>query len=407
MLRIFRKDLKLFMKDRRAKLLTFLLPIILITLFSFAFGGNRGQNSKPRPLQLAVTDLDKTPASAKNISQLDSIRSIELNPMDLDKAKDQVTRGNVVGVLVFYKGFQDSLEHRKSLPVELMYDKAQEMQVGLLQSVLIGAMVKQNMKERMDRSVEGFVTSNFPNLDKSMQNKIISNVEGKLQQSDPAKASVSPIKMTSIVGERKDRQLFLIQSIAGVAIMMLLFSISGLSTGLLDEKESGTLKRLLYSPLKPTDILFGKMLTAITISIAQLAIMFLYAKMAFGLNISQNIPALVLMIISTAFAVSGIGMFLASISKTRAQAQGLGTLTILTMSALGGSMVPLFVMPAIMQKIALFTVNYWGIQGFYDIFWRGLPTIDILPRVIVLLGIGLVLTLVSVNLFNRNVRQLA
>jgi len=70
-------------------------------------------------------------------------------------------------------------------------------------------------------------------------------------------------------------------------------------------------------------------------------------------------------------------------------------------------MVPLFVMPAIMQKIALFTVNYWGIQGFYDIFWRGLPTIDILPRVIVLLGIGLVLTLVSVNLFNRNVRQLA
>ncbi|HEY4789222.1 MAG TPA: ABC transporter permease, partial [Bacteroidales bacterium] len=246
-----------------------------------------------------------------------------------------------------------------------------------------------------------------PNLDKSMQNKIISNVEGKLQQSDPAKASVSPIKMTSIVGERKDRQLFLIQSIAGVAIMMLLFSISGLSTGLLDEKESGTLKRLLYSPLKPTDILFGKMLTAITISIAQLAIMFLYAKMAFGLNISQNIPALVLMIISTAFAVSGIGMFLASISKTRAQAQGLGTLTILTMSALGGSMVPLFVMPAIMQKIALFTVNYWGIQGFYDIFWRGLPTIDILPRVIVLLGIGLVLTLVSVNLFNRNVRQLA
>ena len=76
------------------------------------------------------------------------------------------------------------------------------------------------------------------------------------------------------------------------------------------------------------------------------------------------------------------------------------------MSAIGGSMIPLFIMPAIMKKIAMFSVNYWGIQGFYDIFWRDLPTIEVLPRVFVLLGIGIVMTLISLRLFRKNVVKL-
>lgn len=48
------------------------------------------------------------------------------------------------------------------------------------------------------------------------------------------------------------------------------------------------------------------------------------------------------------------------------QARGLSTLIILIMSAIGGSMIPLFLMPAIMKKIAVFSVNYWGIQENSD-----------------------------------------
>ena len=92
-----------------------------------------------------------------------------------------------------------------------------------------------------------------------------------------------------------------------------------------------------------------------------------------------------------------------AISKTRQQLQGLSTIIIMLMSAIGGSMIPLFIMPAIMQKIAVISVNYWGIQGFYDIFWRNLPLIDILPKIMVLLGIGIVMTIISTQLFKRNI----
>ncbi|WBX71210.1 ABC transporter permease [Tenacibaculum retecalamus] len=200
--------------------------------------------------------------------------------------------------------------------------------------------------------------------------------------------------------------LGIVQAVAGTSIMMLLFSISALGGGLLEEKEAGTLKRLLYSPLKPMDILFGKMLAALAISITQLIIMFLFSWVVFSLPIFKDITSLILMIISTAFAVSSFGIFLVSIAKSRQQLQGLSTLIIIIFSAIGGSMIPLFIMPEIMRKIAVISVNYWGIQGFYDIFWRNLPLIDILPKIGILVTIGFIMTLISVLLFKKNVLKM-
>jgi hypothetical protein len=95
-----------------------------------------------------------------------------------------------------------------------------------------------------------------------------------------------------------------------------------------------------------------------------------------------------------------------NVAKTRQQAQNLSTIIILVMSAIGGSMIPLFIMPAIPQKIALLSVNYWGIQGFYDIFWRGLPLQEILPKILILMSIGLIMTLASIRLFKKRITKL-
>lgn len=406
MIKIFKKDLKLFLKDKRSLVLTFLLPIILISLFAFAFGGIKSSTSKPKPVQLLVVDQDQSSYSKQIVAQFDSIKGVEIHKMELKQAKDQVIKGNDIGVFVFYKGFQDSVNAGHQFPVEILYDKAREMQMGMLQPLFINTLMKVAAVGRTSEAVAGFLSSAFPTMDPAMNDKIIKEVRRKLQTPVNAKSSGIQLKMTSIVGEKNDTNLYLIQAIAGVAIMMLMFSVSGLAAGMLDEKESGTLKRLLYSPLKPNAILVGKMATALVVSIAQLTIMFVFSSWAFSLDLSKNLLALIMMMLSVAFAVSGVGIFLASIARTRAQAQGLGTLVILTMSAIGGSMIPLFVMPAIMQKVAVVSVNYWGIQGFYDIFWRNLPTIEIVPRAIVLIGIGMVMVVVSIQLFKRNVQKL-
>ena len=200
----------------------------------------------------------------------------------------------------------------------------------------------------------------------------------------------------------------LVHSVAGTSVMMLLFSVAGIGGSLLDEKQEGILKKLLCSPIPPNDILFGKLVFADIISIIQLIIMFVYAWRVFGLDIMHHLPSLVLMIFVIAFACSGFGVVLASFAKTRQQVQGFSTIIVLVMSAIGGSMMPVFVMPEVLQKVAVFSVNYWGIQGIYDIFWRHVPLTDstFLSRVFILIGVGSTLNFLALLLFKKNILKI-
>ena len=66
------------------------------------------------------------------------------------------------------------------------------------------------------------------------------------------------------------------------------------------------------------------------------------------------------------------------------------------------------IMPEIMQKIAVFTINYWGIQGIYDIFWKLMPLTDspFLLKVFVLLCIGFFLNFIALLIFRRNILKM-
>jgi ABC-2 type transport system permease protein len=399
MFKLFKKDLTLFFHDQRSVILTFLLPVILITLFAFAYGSIGTYDGRSEPVSLLVSDLDQTKSSKEIIHKIDSLEDIKVIVSDSIKSKELVIKGKYPGALIIYKGFQDSLEAGNATQIELVFDRSREMEIGILQQNLISTFMSSAGRIIVKKSIENYLKEQFPDIGKSTGDNIIRTAI----KDDNNKLA---IKWTSIVGEKNDTKLGLIQAVAGTAILMLLFSVAGVGTSILEEKENGTINRLLYSPLKGSTILYGKMLFAFFISIVQLTSMFLFAGLIFKMDLSVNIPALILMIIATAFAVSGLGIFLAAVARTRQQAQNLSTIIILIMSAIGGSMIPLFIMPVILQKIAFLSVNYWGIQGFYDIFWRNLPLEVILPKILILLSIGIFMTLSSILLFRKRIMKL-
>ena len=400
MFRLLKKDLILFLHDQRSVILTFLLPVILITLFAFAYGSIGAYDGRSAVVKLLVTDLDQTRSSKAIIYKIDSLKDIRMIVSDSLKAKELVIKGKYACALIIYKGFQDSLEAGNKTPVELVYDRSREMEIGIIQQNLITILISLKGEIIVKKSIEKYLQDHFPAIDKSITDNILKTAIKK-DSNTPA------IKWTSVVGMKNDTKLGLIQAVAGTAILMLLFSVAGVGTSILEEKENGTINRLLYSPLKGSTILYGKMLFAFFISMLQLTAMFLFAWLILNLDFRVNIPGLILMIISTSFAVSSLGIFLAAVAKTRQQAQNLSTIIILVMSAIGGSMIPLFIMPSILQKVALLSVNYWGIQGFYDLFWRGLPLEEILPKILILMSIGIIMTLSSIKLFKKRVMKLS
>ncbi len=404
-LTILKKDLKVYFLDKRGVFLTFLLPIILITLFAFAFGGVGKSKRVQKPTKILVVDNDASKTSSNVISKLNTLKVITLIPSKEEESIELVKKGKNVAVLIIGEGFSNALAFGKQLPIELKYDAAREIEMRMLQSVLKEGLNYSIGNTGVENKIDAYLNKNFSGLDTNTKSKIAYDLsaENNLVHS---KKDIR-LKLTSVIKEANTKtNAGLIQAVSGTAIMMLLFSIAAIGSGLLDEKEAGTLKRLLYSPIKPVDILLGKMGAALVISVLQLTAMFIFSWIAFGLPIFIDIISLLLLILCISFAVSSFGILLVSTVKTRQQLQGMSTIIILLMSAIGGSMIPISMLPDFMQKVAVISVNYWGIQGFYDVFWRHLPLLDIIPKMLILLSIGTAMTLLSIKLFKKNILRL-
>jgi ABC-2 type transport system permease protein len=175
---------------------------------------------------------------------------------------------------------------------------------------------------------------------------------------------------------------------AGIGVMFLLFSsVAGAGGALLDEAEAGTLERLLSTNIGMTGVLVGKWILLALIGCLQLTVMFLWGRVAFGLPLFSHLPGFAIMTIFTAAAAAALGLVLASLARSRAQLSGFSTILILTMSALGGSMFPRFLMSEGMQKLGLLTFNAWALDGYLKVFWRQAPIWQLWPQLLVLVSL--------------------
>jgi len=386
-------------------MLTFLLPIALISLFAITFGG-MGGGSSFSPVKMILVDQDISAFSRELAADLDSSKMIKLEYNTLNEAQEKLRKGDRAAALIIHAGLADSLSLGTSLPLELLYDPSRQIEYGVLQQALFKSVYQKIGHQQAKQTAIAKIKQDYGYMDSVSLAVIVSNVESQFDAPEPSQQA-PVIKATSVVVEDPDKNFGLIQAVAGTGVMMLLFSVAGMGSSLLLEKEGGTLRRLLYTPLKSSDILFGKMLSTSLIAVVQLVVMFVFSWLVFGLDIFTNLPALLLIILATALACASFGIFLSAISKSRKQVEAMSTIIILVMSAIGGSMMPLPIMPEFMQKLAVISVNYWSIQGFYDIFWRHLGIMDMLPKVGVLVLIATLMIAVSYHQFKKNLLDLA
>ena len=175
---------------------------------------------------------------------------------------------------------------------------------------------------------------------------------------------------------------------AGLGVMFLLFSASAAGGALLEEVEAGTLDRLLSSRLGMGRLLVGKWMFITFMGVLQLVVMFTWGRIAFGLDLFSHLPGFLAMTLATAGAAAGFGLVLATACRSRGQLSGIGTIVILMMSSLGGSMFPRFLMSEKVQKLGLLTFNGWALDGYIKVFWRNAPLVELWPQLLALVLIG-------------------
>ncbi|MBC9868192.1 MAG: ABC transporter permease [Opitutae bacterium] len=192
-----------------------------------------------------------------------------------------------------------------------------------------------------------------------------------------------------------------VQVVAGYSVMFLLFTMTGFASSFFEEKQTGIFLRLLSSPVRRRDILWSKYLFSIFLGMVQMLTMFIFSWALFQEDIFHSFGNLLIALLFVSAACTGIGMLITSVSKTPAQANGIGTLVIISMSAIGGAWFPVSFMAEQVQVFSRLTVVYWSVEALLRIMFEGKTLLQTLPVFSVLTLIAAVAISISLWRFNK------
>lgn len=379
-----RKDLALFFRDRTALLLALALPILLITVFGAAMkgmmGGTGGRDGGPR-VDLFVVDEDGSAKSAELVAALEEARTLDVTAGGED-VRRKVASGDAPAALVIPEGWGAASAPGDGPPLRVLRDPAQH----LAQQVLFGTLAQVVPKIAMP-GMASFLPddlSEFLGLE-------VEDVAGTDERGLPRSAGGS-------------------HAMASMAVMMLMFSLVAAGGTLLEEHGGGTLQRLLLAPAAGSAILWGKALSCGGVGLLQLAVLYLYGALVFDVPVLAQPVALLATSLGLVFAATGLGMLFAVVCRSQKQLEGLSTLVILVMSAVGGAWFPREITPEWFRTAGLFTVTAWAMDAFHGILWFGkglLPSAEVdgvWPQVAVLFGLGAAFLALSARIFDRRFR---
>jgi len=144
----------------------------------------------------------------------------------------------------------------------------------------------------------------------------------------------------------------------------------------------------MVGPSGALGMLTGEFIFLSVIGTLQAAIICAVAALFFKVPLLPHLIPISIACLGGAVLASGLALFIASLCKTQVQMNTISTFAVLLLSAIGGSMIPRFMMPDWLQKMGVLTPNYWSIEAFYGILARGQSLLDLLPVWGVLFGAG-------------------
>ena len=391
-------------RDRVAQMLTFLLPIVFFSIFATVFGG-QGDVSTAR-IRIAIVDEDHSEVSARLVDGLKREKGLRAQTttdasdagaaLVRSGAERLVRAGDVPVAVVIPAGLGDAFSKNGFAgggpSIQLLSDVsdriAPQMVLGLLQKVAMTAapdLLMQGGMHQFEKYAGAMTPEQKAAIDGWLPRLKAQGQSGGTGTGDSAGAMPIGVEVVDVMRTDNRRGSLVSFYAAGIGVMFLLFSsVGGAGGALLEEAEAGTLERLLSTNIGMTGVLIGKWILLALIGCLQLTVMFLWGRVAFGLPLFSHLPGFAVMTIVTAAAAAALGLVLATLARSRAQLSGFSTILILTMSALGGSMFPRFLMSETMQRFGLLTFNAWALDGYLKVFWRQAAIWELWPQVLVL-----------------------
>jgi ABC-2 type transport system permease protein len=379
-------------RDRGALTMAFLLPPTIFVIFAAIFSGTSGDELR---LQVAYGTSVSDDAATRFEEQIRAEASLRIRPTTYAseaEVRDAVARGEADAGL-FLRGDLASLSEQA--PVVVIVDPGKVMGgpivAGQVQRILATELPDIGVA-RTAPAIESLVGGFTP----AQQAQLGAALDALADQDTEAASEDAPLVATETLSGGGASGTTVTYYAGATAILFLLFTAMQGAATLIEERNSGIVDRLAVGPAGTDVVVIGKFLFLTLQGMVQVSLIFIVAYFAYGVEFFAHFPGWLATTAAAAASAAGLGLVVASACTSRQQAQTISTFLVLVCAAIGGSMVPRFMMPPWLQDIGWYTPNAWAIEAYHGTLWRGEPVEAILPAVVPLALLGLVTALAAI-----------
>ncbi|MEA1893329.1 MAG: ABC transporter permease [Campylobacterota bacterium] len=373
-----KKEFILVLRDKQALIALFVMPAIFILIMSVAMRDIFSQDAVS--FDIAIVDLDKSKISKDLKLDIDSDKSFNLVDRDLAEFIVEIPNG--------YGNIEDTTnQHKIGIRVDgsLKSDAIELFKAKLLKSVveLKLSIIKIRLSEFSDEAA-GAIGSVSLSTDELFS--------VKYNQSDAVPNSTQ-------------------QSVPTWIVFGMFFIIIPMSTVYINERQQNTLARLNSMNVSVFLMATSKMVPYLFIAQVQVWLMLAVGMFIVplfntpALEINGSLFALVFLSFSLSISAIGLSSLIAVSANSSEQATTIGGISNILLGAIGGVMVPKFIMPESMQQLANISPMSWGLDGFLDIFLKGGDFMMILNESLMLILFGLVALILSMLILNTRIQR--
>lgn len=400
------KDLRIFAADRKSMMISFLVPIIIATFFSFVMVGSSGGSKQASKIPILIVNEDKDPLTDTLIAKLGASDMISVETVTRAKAEEEVKKGSKGVAVIFPKGFatkaKSALFAGEPAQLEELYDptKGTDRQVaqGALMQILMqeiskagmsGEGAKVNLQRALDMETDpvrkkawaGFMNS-WESLDKSGGMSSGNGEANGMRQPFEIKGT----SMTASKDNDSDANAGRAHVFGGMAVQGLLFLAIESAMSMLRDRRSGVWTRMKAAPVSTTALVLGNGFGSWIKSLFVFAGVMGFGILVLGIRVYGSWIGLGLVALVTSLMTSCYGLLVASLGKTEQQSRGFSMIAILIMLMLGGAWFPTFLMPPFMQTVSKIIPVRWAIDGVDAMVFRGAGIADAFIPMAVLFG---------------------
>ena len=355
-----KKEFLHILRDFRTLIILFGLPVVQILVFGFVI------RNEIQDVKIAILDHSKDEITLELINKIMSSGFFVLhqNLSGNAEIEDIFRKGKVKEVIIFENNFGKRLEREGTAAVQIIADASDPNSASLVVNYTTGILL-------------------------DYMKKINRDIVKPLQITPQVRMMYNP--------DLKSSFMFVPGT---MALILMLVSAMMTSISIAREKEQGTMEVLLTSPLRPVQIIIGKVMPYVLLSCINAVVIISLGYFVFGLPVKGNLPLLfgeTVLFISLALS---LGILISTMANSQQVAMFISVFALMLPTILlSGFIFPVENMPKILQWLTHIVPPKYFIEILRSIMLKGTSFINVWKQTVVLVGMTSVFILISVLKF--------